>query len=506
VTDATIATTGCPGTCVTTVTSTTANFVNQVYSGAIGSTTISGDRGLSISGPNIVPGATISTVAGNVATLDHAFGTNDSASAQTVSIGGETRTATHRAVSDLTINGATIKSPTANFKETDIGLLVKGTGIPGNDYITNVVSATEATVVTPAAHPAAGIFTAIGLQSATAPVKDGADGAATRLTELVLNPALVPGVPACAQGIYSGQNISGVWNSPSKMYLKAGAKDPIFFNDQGTGILARQLQAQRQLSANPIVGQILFKTSVVEFAAYVVEKSTGQADIMFPFLPTALGVCPGQPIITKFVFNGTFLSSVNAPTGYGKGGLGLRGLAPLDFAGTTPVIGSQPAQAHLQNWTADTIAGGGLTTSLSANTIVWNGGDQGTGLENLIEGQEVNIQCGLNCQAQGLKTTVPYYVHCVDTCVHDDADGIQLSSKPFNIADGVPMTLVDIKTSDPTGVSYNSYDRKPFFPSTIQSDSNVQFLPLNTIDSANCSIVRPPDNTNLTTSFPCPSK
>jgi len=500
-----------------TVTSASANFQSGTFNGT---NNLTGDVGQSIDGPCIPSGSTI-TAFTNTSTVTisapASAGCTTLAASATLSIGGwntaSFRASSQRAVSDLAVSGTSLFSASANFKQTDIGLLAKGTGLPGNAFISAVADSTHATLNAPAAKPVAGIFAVIGLRSATAPAKDGVDTAATLNTELVLNPALVPGVPECGQGIYAGQNISGTWYAPDKMYLKATSKDPIFTNDNHLGLLAASQRVQRTLQGNPIIGQIKFLTSVIEFAAYVTETSAGNAQIVFPFVPTALGVCPGTAIVTKFSFNGSFLSSSLNPTGYGRPGSGgLRGLSPVRADGTTLVYGSN-GSATLENWTADAISSTNVGTDSATQKLTWDG--SGALNASLVNGQPMQISCNLDCTTIGLKDATAgtvYYVDCASAGLACTPGGsFKLSTTPFAAINGtfpgVAPAYVLLKGGSHTeGASYNNFDQKPNFPVTAQSSTNIAFSPLNTQTSPSCSVVRPADSTNLTTAFPCPSK
>jgi hypothetical protein len=114
----------------------------------------------------------------------------------------------------------------------------------------------------------------IGQPGANAP-KNGTS-MATLTASLNLNPALNATSDACNTNTYEGFSIGGDWNNAGSFTTTAVLGAP----------------------SDDSVAQILFPTSVVAFAAYVVPKAsdTHQAgphfDVILPSLPTSLAVCP----------------------------------------------------------------------------------------------------------------------------------------------------------------------------------------------------------------------
>jgi hypothetical protein len=450
----------------TTLTSATANFVDGSPANHITS-----DVGKSISGTGIPLGTTISAVnsATNV-TLSQAA--TVSATGVGIGIAGTTRNSTHRMVNDLTVSGNAIVSAMANFEKTDIGLPVKGTGLPANAYITNVTDGAHATISASASTPAADIVAVIGNASATAPVKDGVDPVLSIQTELALDPANVAGSPDCSLDIVSGADIEGYWNSPAKFAIKRAATDPIFyFNDIHIGLSNPAERAQTMLASGPFIGQILFKTSVVDFAAYVQQTPADSAVIVFPFLPTTLGECtnPSYPLASVWSFNGDILSQASAPSGYGRSGFGsFRSTVPLDAAGDPA-----PGTASYENLDASTTDLSSVALNATSDTLTKSG-------NGLVDGQVVTITCQPNCVAEGLKENIAYYAHVTG------ANTFQLDLKPFDVTNGVPFVHVDIKSSSFTvGVHYNTF-------------TSVYAAP-----ASSCTIVRPTPLPNYAGAFPC---
>jgi hypothetical protein len=425
----------------TSVTSPTANFVDG--SG------ITSDVGRSISGTGIQAGTVISAVnsATNV-TISQAA--TAAGAAATIGIAGTARNSTHRLVMDLSISTNKVWSPTADFDTTDIGLPVKGTGVPANSYIASVQSATNATISLSATTPAANIVAQIGNASATAPLKDGFDPAATIQTELQLDPGLVAGSPDCSEDVLTGTNLTGVWNSPAKLKTKPIAGDAIFFfNDSFLGISdARARPTPSLVGDGAIIGQIDFRTSVVNFGGYVQKTPGGSAVISMPFVPTGLGQCAGTDIASTWAFNGTALSHNKAPTGYGKAGSGSFRVTPaLDAAGT-PSVGT----ATYENRNAHGVTITGLTMNAATDVITKTA-------HGLTDGQVVTVSCAPNCAADGLKDTIAYYVKVLS------ANTFSLTLKPFSgthgavsVPAGANVNILATKVDATLNVLYNTFD------------------------------------------------
>jgi hypothetical protein len=453
----------------TTLTSATANFVDG--SG------ISSDVGLSISGTSIPPGTTIASVT-NATTVELSNAATADRADSVIVIGGTTNNSTHRLVNDLTVNGSNIYSAMANFEKTDIGLLVKGIGLPANAYILTAPSATHATISAPATTAAADIVATIGLASATAPLKETVDPVTSVQTEFTLDPDVIDGAPECGLGIQVGASVQGVWNSPSKFALSPTATDPpYYFNDTHLGLKNPIERSQTMLASGPFIGQIAFRTSIIDFAAYVQETPTGSAVISLPFLPAGLGQCAGTSVATMYTFNGDIMSQSLAPPGYGKPGSGgFRRTIGLNAAGT-PVTSS----ASYENFSADSAHLAGASTSSTTDQVTATA-------HGLNEGDVVNVVCdgtGGHCTdaqlvAAGLKSAKPYYVHVID------ANHFQVALKPFDAANGVPFVKVDIKSNlSGMDVFYNVF--------------NPVYGPI----SDSCTIARPAPMNNLAGTFPC---
>jgi hypothetical protein len=227
---------------------------------------------------------------------------------------------------------ATVTSATANFLAAcDTNKVITGAGIPAGDTIKAVVNATTITLAVKATATATGVSLTespgatetIGAPTPTAPVNG--DAVSTIESELALSPALVKGSAPCAAGDPSGDTIEGAWFNPGS--YGATALSPALPTDT--------------------IGQILYPTAVVSFAAYVVNEGASTAgeqdtaahtDIIYPFVPTGLALCATPPlgIASVFSFNGTTLTEQKVATGVGRPDTGaVRGVEDLGKGVTT---------------------------------------------------------------------------------------------------------------------------------------------------------------------------
>ena len=304
------------------------------------------DVGKSISGTNIPVGATITAVV-NAAKATISADTTASASASVITIGASQIVTSTREINDGVVasNTATstqkktITSASAKWAASDVGLPVYGTCIPEGSYIVSVAPAVGTATLN---QEVSGCGTTglgarrivIGDPTVTAPANG--NGMATLASALILNPALVVGTPACSTNTVYGTSLSGSWYNPGS-YLTA----------------VRPAQAT--------IGQIAFRTAVVNFAGYVIQVNANTAgdpqtaahfDISFPSLPTGLAACPGTGTTASVSFSGSTDSASNVPTGVGRPSTPLRGLLrPASAEVTTSAYytsgasGSSPAQS-----------------------------------------------------------------------------------------------------------------------------------------------------------------
>ncbi len=394
-----------------TITSATANFT-------------SADVGRIVTGTYIPNYDTIASVTNTTtAVLTHAATANQTA--QALTIGADEQTSSTREVTDaqLTSGSTTLTSASANFQASDVQLPVTGCGIPTGDYVASVTNATTAvlhaaaTVTRPFAvsdgattsgsttvtSASAGFSTAcdankaitgagipagayiktvtnattvtisakatatatgvsltespgatevIGVPSATAPAN--ADSVSTIGTTLTLNPTLVKGAAPCSAGDPSGETIEGAWYNPGDYQANTLALSPADL-------------------PSDTIGEILYPTSVVSFAGYVVNEGAGttgeldtaaHTDIILPFVPTGLALCatPALGIGSSFSYNGSTIAQQKVPTGVGTPGTAdVRGIENLG-SGVSTTTGT----AYLINGKGSSPYSGPCTTNFPA--------------------------------------------------------------------------------------------------------------------------------------------
>jgi hypothetical protein len=163
----------------------------------------------------------------------------------------------------------------------DVGLPVvfkNSTGANADATARKVASVTASTItLTPATCAAGATDAVIGLAGANAP-PDGSQ--MTRLIgQLNLNPSLVATLDDCNKNTYDGFGVVGKWQNPGAYVIPATLGSPLPVSQ----------------------AQIVFQTSVINFAGYVTNATTnlhtGAAmalhnRFVFPSLPTSLSVCP----------------------------------------------------------------------------------------------------------------------------------------------------------------------------------------------------------------------
>jgi len=272
----------------TTLTSTNANFTVN-------------DEGASITGTDIPDGTTIVSPGGFVSatqvTLTNASvadpgpppgppfphvnqvitigGTQDILAGPTAVLG---KINTTRTVNDATFSSTSvINTPAAGLQVSDVGLKVAGAGITQPCYINSVAGA-NATLSSACNDGTAGTKTVtIGEPSATAPTNG--ETALNQQVQLDLNPGLVAGSGLCSDDQAEGFGIAGTWINPGAFVGGAFATQP---------------------AGTKAIGEIQFKTSVITYGAYVIERKAATAgdpigaihyDVVFPNVPTTLALC-----------------------------------------------------------------------------------------------------------------------------------------------------------------------------------------------------------------------
>jgi hypothetical protein len=260
-----------------------------------------------------------------------------------------------------TSGSTTVTSATAGFSTAcDADKSISGAGIPAGAYIKTVTNATQVVISAAATATGAGVTLTespgatdvIGLPTPTAPVNG--DAVSTIGTTLTLNPALVKGAAPCSAGQPSGETIEGGWYNPGGYLANTLALAPV------------------DLPTNTI-GEILYPTSVVSFAGYVVNEAAStpgeldtaaHSDIILPFVPTGLALCatPALGIGSSFAFNGSTLAQQKVPAGVGiPSTADVRGIVNLG-SGVTTTTGT----AYLINGKGSSPYSGSCTTHFPA--------------------------------------------------------------------------------------------------------------------------------------------
>jgi len=320
------------------------------------------DLNCSVSGTNWQDGAIISPAPapGNVADTSPApisYALNPlPAASQVVTICGSKVTATARETVDpaAVATATTIKSGKVKWTADDIGMRVwtepniasatpPGIPITGTCYIQSftVPPGNTATLVGTGCNATGATTFTVGEPSFTAPIST--DTVLNLANELPLEPSLVKGSHDCSEDQAAGFGIEGTWNNPGSF----AQPDGLFLNPQPSGTKA--------------IGQILFTTSVVSFAAYVVELPTASDpligaphyNIEFPGAPTGVALCASTPtspgLGLSIGVNGTTVSQGALGTGLGRPGTS-------QFRSTMPSTTGSTNTIYI----TDDIGGGGV--------------------------------------------------------------------------------------------------------------------------------------------------
>jgi len=290
----------------TTVTSAKANFKT-------GAVAAGGDVGASISGTDIPDNATIATWVSATQVTISVAGTGPAGTGdinQVLSIGASTQTTTTRTVNDATYTATNkVTSAAAVFSGTsqgDIGMPISGPGISAGAVIT-AIAGNVATISGTVATSATAHLVAIGVPSRTAPADN--DSILSQGAQLDLNPALIAGSNKCSLNKPEGFGLVGGWINPGSTLYNAAL--PFGTQPAGTAALA----------------QILFHTSVLDYAAYIIQQPAGDAtlagahyDLTFPAVPTGIALCASSPagVGNSFVLTATTASQAKIPSGVGR--------------------------------------------------------------------------------------------------------------------------------------------------------------------------------------------
>jgi hypothetical protein len=284
------------------------------------------DVGCSITGTNIDDGVLITGFNSATSVDVTPGGINTTGSGQTLTICGTEEVTTTRVTNSANFASSTSLTDSGavgnRFSDTDVGLeifdAVAGAAVTEPCVITAFVSATSVTVANrdtgagclDGSAPLTERTIVIGEPSPTAP--DDGDQLVHWGVQLDLSPTLVPGGDACTEDTPEGFAIAGTYRNPGTGNFISGV-----FATQPTGTKA--------------VGQIVFDTSVVDFAAFIIERrldlghspSAPHYDYVIPNAPTTLALCasatsPGLGL--TMIIDASTSSITSLATGTGRPG------------------------------------------------------------------------------------------------------------------------------------------------------------------------------------------
>jgi hypothetical protein len=322
-----------------------ATFIDDSACATPGTLVWPASTGASATTADIAACAVVTGVSPHLAQLVTVGGTQDGAGATTVGI------STTRTFNDGTFGGAgtTITSTVARFHVSDIGLKVAGTGITQPCFITARTN-TVATLSSACNDNTAGTKTVtIGDPTFTAPVST--DTVWNQGAQLPLNPGFVPGSRPCAEDNSAGFGIEGTWRNPGSFI---------------TGPFATQPPNTKA------IGQIVFATSVISYAAFVIEMPAAPIgtdpligayhfNLVSPNVPTGLALCASTATSPGLGFsigvNATAASQASIPTGQGRP-------ATAQFRSTTASNNGSASTVYI----TDDVNGGGVKWLAGANT------------------------------------------------------------------------------------------------------------------------------------------
>ena len=260
-----------------TVTSTTANFT-------------AGDVGRVLSATAIPHGDTIATFT-NATTVVLTTAATATSANKAISIADLPTLTSARQIKDghTTSASVNVTSATAVFAATDVGLPITGAGIPAGDYVATFTNATTIKLHVAATATSTAAVLTIGAPNSGAPLNG--EAVAQLSSKLSLDPTAfggaVDGVPPCTANVINASSISGYWNNPGSFAAVAGSSTDA-------------------KNKGPVIGQIVYPTSVLSFGGYVTQVKAATAgetqtlahyDIVLPSLLTGAVVCPAPSAV-----------------------------------------------------------------------------------------------------------------------------------------------------------------------------------------------------------------
>jgi hypothetical protein len=340
-----------------------------------------GDIGSRISGGDLPDGATIASIVSPTEVHLACVGCDDygvsnqflnvtNHSSVLLTITPKTAVTTHRFVTDGTfthINAAsgTIASPTARFANTDLGLRVFGTGVPGTPYITAVAAGGASATINANLVTSVGgninheIFT-VGVAEKTAPANGNTAGQLA-LTA-AFNPVLFPLAPACSANKVSAVQFQLQWRNPGAYDTlnNVGLNQYAGTNMPGTSTAELDLYT----ASTRLAGFVLQNVTV----AGGIPTTTGWS-VSFPFLPFGVGLCAGLGYANNLSINATSVSQQQIRVGTGPAGTEfIRALLPepQGIPGGTPT-----AKEYVGATGANATTGPGNTNEPTNTNSCW---------------------------------------------------------------------------------------------------------------------------------------
>jgi hypothetical protein len=318
------------------------------------------DVGMSLSGGNLPDGATIASVAGNVATLActgcvGGFVGVSAATGLVITLTPSTPPTTSRFVTNGTPTGRTITTSTGNlFANSDIGLpiafvppIATLAGARVGTVAANGTSATLAGAGT-ATIPAGTKKFVVGLSTKTAPATGDSQG--TLSIVLKTNPSVSPTSPPCSANKVSGFHIPLTWRNPQGTAAQPAV--PVNTPSPGYNMFIGGNHFSGTTQPAVSIAQLDFRTASTSFAGYVQQTYTVAAGVQsastyrvnYPFVPIGAGVCPGTGLAGTWSFFGLTNKIAANPSFTGGGGGGARGITD-EPQGTTVVYSGSPRSA-----------------------------------------------------------------------------------------------------------------------------------------------------------------
>jgi hypothetical protein len=253
-----------------------------------------------------------------------------------------------------------VSSTASRFFASDVGMPISGGALVGC-FITVRNSATLVTLAGTAC-TLAGVnnIVTVGLPTFTAPTST--DTVQNQGVQLPLNPGFVAGSRPCAEDNSAGFGIEGTWRNPGSFITGPFATQP---------------------AGTKAVGQIVFATAVISYAAYVLEIPGGLGidpliggyhfNLVSPNVPTGLALCASTATSPGLGFsigiNATTASQAAIPSGQGRpSSAQLRSTRASNAGATSTVFITDDVNGAGVKWLAGTDTNFNRTCIIPATT------------------------------------------------------------------------------------------------------------------------------------------